>query len=151
MTSTYKIKFHLLFEESTRSVLLPTGINYKGLVSYCKKKFGIKEVDDICLSYEDNSERIDISDNEDLQCCLTTFGFVYGNACVPKIFITLTKTCKAYTVPEFEKSISGIKALRPKAYRKLEAAGFEKWSRAVGSMIIHTNLNNDVQNQDAGK
>ncbi|GJS44389.1 transposase, MuDR, MULE transposase domain protein [Tanacetum coccineum] len=40
------------------------------------------------------------------------------------------KTCKAYTVPEFEKSISGIRALRPEAYRKLEATWFEKWSRA---------------------
>ncbi|GKB66452.1 transposase, MuDR, MULE transposase domain protein [Tanacetum coccineum] len=40
------------------------------------------------------------------------------------------KTCKAYTVPEFERSISGMRALRPEAYRKLEATGFEKWSRA---------------------
>ncbi|GJY41465.1 transposase, MuDR, MULE transposase domain protein [Tanacetum coccineum] len=40
------------------------------------------------------------------------------------------KTCKAYTVHEFERSISGIKALRPEAYKKLEDAGFEKWSRA---------------------
>ncbi|GJV37734.1 transposase, MuDR, MULE transposase domain protein [Tanacetum coccineum] len=40
------------------------------------------------------------------------------------------KTFKAYTVPEFEKSISGIRALRPEAYKKLEGAGFKKWSRA---------------------
>ncbi|GKB01344.1 hypothetical protein Tco_0829388 [Tanacetum coccineum] len=40
------------------------------------------------------------------------------------------KTCKDYTVHEFERSISGIKALRPEAYRKLEDDGFEKWSRA---------------------
>ncbi|GJW31155.1 RNA-directed DNA polymerase, eukaryota [Tanacetum coccineum] len=33
-------------------------------------------------------------------------------------------------VPEFERSISGIKEMRPEAYRKLEDAGFEKWSRA---------------------
>ncbi|GJU22783.1 transposase, MuDR, MULE transposase domain protein, partial [Tanacetum coccineum] len=39
-------------------------------------------------------------------------------------------TCKAYTVPEFEKSISGIRALRPEAYIKLEVVRFEKWSRA---------------------
>nr|GEY06378.1 transposase, MuDR, MULE transposase domain protein [Tanacetum cinerariifolium] len=40
------------------------------------------------------------------------------------------KICKAYTVPEFERSISSIRALRPEACRKLEAARFEKWSRA---------------------
>nr|GEY50408.1 transposase, MuDR, MULE transposase domain protein [Tanacetum cinerariifolium] len=40
------------------------------------------------------------------------------------------KTCKVYTVPEFERSISSIRALRPEACRKLEAARFEKWSRA---------------------
>ncbi|GJU87975.1 hypothetical protein Tco_1300398 [Tanacetum coccineum] len=40
------------------------------------------------------------------------------------------QTCKAYTVPDFERSISGIKEMRPEAYKKLEDAGFEKWSRA---------------------
>ncbi|GKA61820.1 transposase, MuDR, MULE transposase domain protein [Tanacetum coccineum] len=38
------------------------------------------------------------------------------------------KTCKAYIVPEFERSISGIKALRPEAYKKLEDAGFERYT-----------------------
>ncbi|GJX92438.1 transposase, MuDR, MULE transposase domain protein [Tanacetum coccineum] len=40
------------------------------------------------------------------------------------------KTCKAYLVLDFEKLIAAIREVRPKAYRKLKDAGFEKWSRA---------------------
>ncbi|GJY97469.1 hypothetical protein Tco_0514379 [Tanacetum coccineum] len=40
------------------------------------------------------------------------------------------KTCKAYLEHDFERAISDIRGLRPDAYRKLEEAGFDKWSRA---------------------
>ncbi|GKB27162.1 transposase, MuDR, MULE transposase domain protein [Tanacetum coccineum] len=40
------------------------------------------------------------------------------------------KTCKAYLERDFERAISDIRGLRPDAYRKLEEAGFDKWSRA---------------------
>ncbi|GJZ31628.1 transposase, MuDR, MULE transposase domain protein [Tanacetum coccineum] len=36
------------------------------------------------------------------------------------------KTCKAYIMHKFERSISGIKALRPEAYKKLEDTGLVK-------------------------
>ncbi|GJZ53134.1 transposase, MuDR, MULE transposase domain protein [Tanacetum coccineum] len=41
------------------------------------------------------------------------------------------KTCKAYTIPEFEKLISLIRCVRPDAHKKLVEAGFSKWSRAL--------------------
>ncbi|GJX96138.1 transposase, MuDR, MULE transposase domain protein [Tanacetum coccineum] len=183
MTSTFKFKLRLVFEASTRSVLLPKAINYKCLVRYCKKKFTIKETDKISLSYEDNSERIDVNDDDDLECFMNDV--VYGNACVPKLFITLTKSFASYMrplikidrahlkgtylgtnlldvgmdtnnqiiplamgisqgeavnmvlvydelVPDFKKSISDIREVRPEAYRILEDTGFEKWSSAYG-------------------
>ncbi|GJU40437.1 retrotransposon protein, putative, ty1-copia subclass [Tanacetum coccineum] len=40
------------------------------------------------------------------------------------------KTCKAYLVSDFEKSITDIREVRLEAYRKIEDVGFEKWSRA---------------------
>ena len=40
------------------------------------------------------------------------------------------KTCKAYLVSDFRNAISEIQVLRPEAYRKLEEAGFNRWSRA---------------------
>ncbi|PWA85581.1 transposase, MuDR, MULE transposase domain protein [Artemisia annua] len=40
------------------------------------------------------------------------------------------KTCKAYTRAEFDRCVACIRVMRPAAYRKLEDAGFEKWSRA---------------------
>nr|GEZ80206.1 transposase, MuDR, MULE transposase domain protein [Tanacetum cinerariifolium] len=42
------------------------------------------------------------------------------------------ETYKAYLVPNFEKSISYIREVRLEAYRILEDARFEKWSRACG-------------------
>ncbi|GJX36802.1 transposase, MuDR, MULE transposase domain protein [Tanacetum coccineum] len=41
------------------------------------------------------------------------------------------KTCKAYTIPEFEKLISLILTVRPDSHRKLVQAGFSKWTRAL--------------------
>nr|GEX62520.1 transposase, MuDR, MULE transposase domain protein [Tanacetum cinerariifolium] len=40
------------------------------------------------------------------------------------------KTCKAYTLEDFEKLMFDIHALRPDAHQKLVDAGIEKWSRA---------------------
>ncbi|GJX27220.1 transposase, MuDR, MULE transposase domain protein [Tanacetum coccineum] len=40
------------------------------------------------------------------------------------------KTCKAYTVQDFEKLMTDIHAVRPDAHQKLVEAGVEKWSRA---------------------
>ncbi|GJR29160.1 transposase, MuDR, MULE transposase domain protein [Tanacetum coccineum] len=40
------------------------------------------------------------------------------------------KECKAYTMHAFDKAISELRAYRPKALKKLEQAGIEKWSRA---------------------
>ncbi|PWA49782.1 hypothetical protein CTI12_AA480450 [Artemisia annua] len=40
------------------------------------------------------------------------------------------KTCKAYLVSDFDSAIAEIRSFKPDAYRKLEEAGFEKWSRA---------------------
>ncbi|GKB21757.1 transposase, MuDR, MULE transposase domain protein [Tanacetum coccineum] len=40
------------------------------------------------------------------------------------------KTCKAYTVQDFEKLMTDIHAVRPDAHQKLVKAGVEKWSRA---------------------
>ncbi|GKB81339.1 transposase, MuDR, MULE transposase domain protein [Tanacetum coccineum] len=41
------------------------------------------------------------------------------------------KTCKAYTIPKFEKLISLILTVRPDSHRKLIQAGFSKWTRAL--------------------
>ncbi|GJR91052.1 transposase, MuDR, MULE transposase domain protein, partial [Tanacetum coccineum] len=41
------------------------------------------------------------------------------------------KTCKAYTPEEFQRRVSDLRGFRPEAYKKLEEAGFETWSRAV--------------------
>ncbi|GJT72618.1 hypothetical protein Tco_1031904 [Tanacetum coccineum] len=104
MSSTLKFKLRLVFEGSTRSVLLPKEINYKGLVRYCNKKFTIKEIDKICLSYEDNSEKIDVHDDEDLLCFMNEV--VSENACVPKLFITKVKPCCSSTkFVEFDLSV----------------------------------------------
>ncbi|GJX46255.1 transposase, MuDR, MULE transposase domain protein [Tanacetum coccineum] len=40
------------------------------------------------------------------------------------------RTCKAYTVQDFEKLMTDIHAVRPDAHQKLVEAGVEKWSRA---------------------
>ncbi|GJX18048.1 transposase, MuDR, MULE transposase domain protein [Tanacetum coccineum] len=40
------------------------------------------------------------------------------------------KTCKAYLKRDFEMTLSYIRGLRLDAYRKLEEAGFDRWSRA---------------------
>lgn len=40
------------------------------------------------------------------------------------------KACKSYTVENFHKAIEELRAVRPEAVKKLEEAGFEKWSRA---------------------
>ncbi|PWA60179.1 transposase, MuDR, MULE transposase domain protein [Artemisia annua] len=40
------------------------------------------------------------------------------------------KTCKAYLVSDFDSAIAEIRSFKPDAYRKLEEAGFDKWSRA---------------------
>ncbi|GKC18482.1 transposase, MuDR, MULE transposase domain protein [Tanacetum coccineum] len=40
------------------------------------------------------------------------------------------KTCKAYLERDFKRAISDTRGLRPDAYRKLEEAGFDRWSRA---------------------
>ena len=40
------------------------------------------------------------------------------------------KACKAYLESDFQNTISEIRRLRPEAYRKLEDAGFDRWSRA---------------------
>ncbi|PWA83004.1 transposase, MuDR, MULE transposase domain protein [Artemisia annua] len=39
------------------------------------------------------------------------------------------KACKSYTVENFHKAIEELRAVRPEAVKKLEEAGFEKWSR----------------------
>ncbi|GJT92048.1 transposase, MuDR, MULE transposase domain protein [Tanacetum coccineum] len=41
------------------------------------------------------------------------------------------KTCKAYTPEEFQRRVSDLRGFRPEAYKKLEEAGFETWSRAM--------------------
>ncbi|GKF31474.1 hypothetical protein Tco_0101272, partial [Tanacetum coccineum] len=41
------------------------------------------------------------------------------------------KTCKAYTLKEFQRRVSDLRGFRPEAYKKLEEAGFETWSRAM--------------------
>ncbi|GJS38738.1 transposase, MuDR, MULE transposase domain protein [Tanacetum coccineum] len=41
------------------------------------------------------------------------------------------KTCKAYTPEEFQRRITYLRSFRPEAYKKLEDAGFETWSRAM--------------------
>nr|GEX27283.1 transposase, MuDR, MULE transposase domain protein [Tanacetum cinerariifolium] len=41
------------------------------------------------------------------------------------------KTCKAYTTEEFQRRVYDLRGLRPKAYKKLEEAGFETWSREM--------------------
>nr|GEZ13261.1 hypothetical protein [Tanacetum cinerariifolium] len=41
------------------------------------------------------------------------------------------KTCKAYTPEEFQRRVSDLRDFRPEAYKKLEEAGFETWSRAM--------------------
>ncbi|GKD38194.1 transposase, MuDR, MULE transposase domain protein, partial [Tanacetum coccineum] len=41
------------------------------------------------------------------------------------------KTCKAYILEEFQRRISDLRRLRLEAYKKLEDAGFETWSRAM--------------------
>ncbi|GKD72150.1 transposase, MuDR, MULE transposase domain protein [Tanacetum coccineum] len=41
------------------------------------------------------------------------------------------KTCKAYTPEEFQRRVSDLRGFRPEAYKKLEVAGFEIWSRAM--------------------
>ncbi|GKC66787.1 transposase, MuDR, MULE transposase domain protein [Tanacetum coccineum] len=41
------------------------------------------------------------------------------------------KTCKAYTLEEFQRRVSDLRGFRPEAYKKLEEAGFETWSRAM--------------------
>ena len=40
------------------------------------------------------------------------------------------KTCKAYTPAEFDMCVCAIRSTKPEAYKTLEDAGFEKWSRA---------------------
>ncbi|GJV79642.1 hypothetical protein Tco_1515512 [Tanacetum coccineum] len=40
------------------------------------------------------------------------------------------KTCKAYTTQDFDRLISVFREYRPEGVKKLETAGFEKWSRA---------------------
>ncbi|GJU29754.1 transposase, MuDR, MULE transposase domain protein [Tanacetum coccineum] len=40
------------------------------------------------------------------------------------------KACKAYTTEDFDKAISELRGHRPEVVRKLEEAGFKKWSRA---------------------
>ncbi|GJY88734.1 hypothetical protein Tco_0503362 [Tanacetum coccineum] len=41
------------------------------------------------------------------------------------------KTCKAYTPDEIQRRLSDLCGFRPEAYKKLEDAGFETWSRAM--------------------
>ncbi|GJZ38293.1 transposase, MuDR, MULE transposase domain protein [Tanacetum coccineum] len=41
------------------------------------------------------------------------------------------KTCKAYTPEEFQRRVSDLRSFRLEAYKKLEVAGFEIWSRAM--------------------
>ncbi|GKE09554.1 hypothetical protein Tco_1413105, partial [Tanacetum coccineum] len=41
------------------------------------------------------------------------------------------KTCKAYTPEEFQRRVSDLRGFRPEAYKKLEEAGFETWSRTM--------------------
>nr|GEU56672.1 reverse transcriptase domain-containing protein [Tanacetum cinerariifolium] len=41
------------------------------------------------------------------------------------------KACKAYTPGEFQRRVFDLRGFRPKAYKKLEKAGFETWSRAM--------------------
>nr|GEU91705.1 hypothetical protein [Tanacetum cinerariifolium] len=48
-----------------------------------------------------------------------------------KLQCVFWKTCKAYTPEEFQRRTSDLRGLRPKAYQKLEDAGFETWSRAI--------------------
>ncbi|GKC10032.1 hypothetical protein Tco_1001642 [Tanacetum coccineum] len=48
-----------------------------------------------------------------------------------KLKVLYWKTCKAYTIEEFQKLISEIQSLRPNDHRKLFEAGFSKWSRAL--------------------
>nr|GEX44429.1 hypothetical protein [Tanacetum cinerariifolium] len=50
---------------------------------------------------------------------------------IDKLQCIFWKTCKAYTPEEFQRIISDLQVLRPKAYQKLEDAGFETWSSAM--------------------
>nr|GEW76539.1 transposase, MuDR, MULE transposase domain protein [Tanacetum cinerariifolium] len=57
------------------------------------------------------------------------------------------KTCKAYTVPEFKRSISGIKALRPEAYKNLKMLGLKGGQGLIALQTDKTTSHQTVQNQ----
>ncbi|GJV46391.1 hypothetical protein Tco_1430927 [Tanacetum coccineum] len=48
-----------------------------------------------------------------------------------KLHTIYWKTCKAYTPEEFQRRVFDLRGFRPEAYKKLEEAGFETWSRSM--------------------
>lgn len=76
-----------------------------------------------------------------IQACNTVFPEnFHGNCCRhlmmncnlkgEKVRYLFWKSCKAYSTEVFQKTLAELRATRPEAVKKLEEAGFEKWSRA---------------------
>ncbi|GJS27138.1 hypothetical protein Tco_0487758 [Tanacetum coccineum] len=76
-----------------------------------------------------------------IQACATVFDNSFHGFCDRHLMMNCNlkgkklrgifwKACKAYTTEDFDKAISELRGHRPEVVRKLEEAGFEKWSRA---------------------
>ncbi|GJZ58742.1 retrovirus-related pol polyprotein from transposon TNT 1-94 [Tanacetum coccineum] len=77
-----------------------------------------------------------------IQSCNTVFPNAFHGYCCRHLMMNCKmkseklqaiywKTCKAYTPEEFQRRITYLRSFRPEAYKKLEDAGFETWSRAM--------------------
>ncbi|GJU87701.1 transposase, MuDR, MULE transposase domain protein [Tanacetum coccineum] len=76
-----------------------------------------------------------------IQACATVFDNSFHGFCDRHLMMNCSlkgkklrgifwKACKAYTTEDFDKAISKLRGHRPEVVRKLEEAGFKKWSRA---------------------
>ncbi|GJW85180.1 transposase, MuDR, MULE transposase domain protein [Tanacetum coccineum] len=91
-----KFKVSLVFQSSKRQVLLPTYIDYGGLLAYVEKKFDIICNNYFSISYKCGSEIFEVKDQDDVQ-------FFVNEVCgksdiVQKLIIKKIKDLKEVTV-----------------------------------------------------
>ncbi|GJZ92274.1 transposase, MuDR, MULE transposase domain protein [Tanacetum coccineum] len=62
---------------------------------------------------------------------LVLVGMDGNNQIIPIATGNILEDMQAYTQEEFQRRLSSLRGFRPEAYKKLEEAGFETWSRAM--------------------
>ncbi|GJX94629.1 transposase, MuDR, MULE transposase domain protein [Tanacetum coccineum] len=108
-----------------------TGESWTWFLSKLKEQIG--EPPNLCIISDRHAAII--------QACATVFDNSFHGFCDRHLMMNCNlkgkklrgifwKACKAYTTEDFDKAISELRGHRPEVVRKLEEAGFEKWSRA---------------------